>query len=98
MPELQVVHGEAPDALYNRGPPDAIFVGGGVARPGLLDRCWEAVPAQGRLVANAVSLEAGARLVKFRRAHGGDLTRLAVARAGPVGKLSAFRAQMEVTQ
>jgi precorrin-6Y C5,15-methyltransferase (decarboxylating) len=49
-------------------------------------------------VANAISLEAAARLVEFRRRHGGDLTRLAVSRAGPVGKLSAFRALMDVTQ
>ena len=56
------------------------------------------MPAGGRFVANAVSLEAGARLVQFRRARGGELTRLAVSRAAPVGKLSGFRALMEVTQ
>jgi precorrin-6Y C5,15-methyltransferase (decarboxylating) len=99
VPALRVVHGEAPDTLDGiDARPDTIFIGGGAARPGLLDRCWDALPAGGRLVANAVSLEAGARLVHFRRAHGGELTRLAVARAGPVGKLSAFRALMEVTQ
>jgi precorrin-6B C5,15-methyltransferase / cobalt-precorrin-6B C5,C15-methyltransferase len=99
VPELGVVHGEAPDALFRiDARPDTIFIGGGAARPGLLERCWDALPAGGRLVANAVSLEAGARLVRFRRAHGGDLIRLAVARAGPVGKLSAFRALMEVAQ
>ena len=99
VPQLEVVHGEAPDALSHiESRPDTIFLGGGVARPGLLDRCWDALPAGGRLVANAVSLEAGGRLVQFRRARGGELTRLAVARAAPVGKLSAFRPLMEVTQ
>ncbi len=100
VPQLEVVHGEAPDALSLKSTrrPDTIFLGGGVATPGLLDRCWDALPAGGRLVANAVSLEAGARLVHFRRAHGGELTRLAVSRAAPVGKLSAFRPLMEVTQ
>jgi precorrin-6B C5,15-methyltransferase / cobalt-precorrin-6B C5,C15-methyltransferase len=99
VPQLEVVHGEAPDALAGiDAQPDTIFVGGGAARPGLLDRCWDVLPAGGRLVANAVSLEAGARLVEFRRRHGGDLTRFAISRAGPVGKLSAFRALMEVTQ
>ncbi|MGE5442763.1 MAG: cobalamin biosynthesis bifunctional protein CbiET, partial [Bacteroidota bacterium] len=73
-------------------------LGGGVAHPALLDRCWDFLHSGGRLVANAVSLEAAARLIAFRRRHGGDLTRLAVSRAGPVGKLSAFRALMEVTQ
>lgn len=99
VPQLEIVHGEAPDALSRlESRPDTIFLGGGIARPGLLDRCWERLPAGGRLVANAVSLEAGARLVRFRRSHGGDLTRLAVSRAAPVGKLSAFRPLMEVTQ
>ena len=99
VPQLEVVQGEAPDALSRiEWPPDTIFLGGGVAKTGLLDRCWDLLPAGGRLVANAVSLEAGGRLVQFRRAHGGELTRLAVARAAPVGKLSAFRTLMEVTQ
>ena len=99
VPQLEVVSGEAPDALTSLEPrPDTIFLGGGIARPGLLDRCWDLLQSGGRLVANAVSLEAAARLIDFRRRHGGDLTRLAVSRAGPVGKLSAFRALMEVTQ
>ena len=99
VPQLEVVNGEAPDALTLIEPrPDTIFLGGGVARPGLLDRCWDLLHSGGRLVANAVSLEAAARLIDFRRRHGGDLTRLAVSRAGPIGKLSAFRALMEVTQ
>jgi precorrin-6Y C5,15-methyltransferase (decarboxylating) len=99
VPQLEIVHGQVPDALAGiDAQPDTIFVGGGAARPGLLDRCWDVLPAGGRLVANAVSLEAGARLVEFRRRHGGDLTRFAISRAGPVGRLSAFRALMEVTQ
>jgi precorrin-6B C5,15-methyltransferase / cobalt-precorrin-6B C5,C15-methyltransferase len=99
VPQLHVLHDEAPEALDRIEPrPDTIFLGGGVARRGLLERCWDALPAGGRLVANAVSLEAGVRLVHFRRAHAGELTRLAVARAGPVGKLSAFRPLIEVTQ
>jgi precorrin-6Y C5,15-methyltransferase (decarboxylating) len=99
VPQIEVVHGEAPDAFAGiDAQPDTIFLGGGAASPGLLDRCWDLLPAGGRLVANAVSLEAVARLVEFRRRHGGDLTRLSVSRAAPVGKLSAFRPLMEVAQ
>jgi precorrin-6Y C5,15-methyltransferase (decarboxylating) len=99
VPQLHVLHEEAPDALIRIEPrPNTIFLGGGLTRAGLLDRCWDALPGGGRLVANAVSLEAGARLVDFRVRHGGDLIRLAAARAAPVGKLSAFRPLMEVTQ
>jgi len=99
VPQLRIVHGEAPDALAGLpGPPDVIFLGGGGARPGLLDRCWDLLAPGGRLVANVVTLDAAARLIEFRKRHGGELTRLAVARAEPVGRLSAFRALMEVTQ
>jgi precorrin-6Y C5,15-methyltransferase (decarboxylating) len=99
VPQLEIAHGEAPDTFARiDARPDTIFLGGGAARPGMLDRCWDILPAGGRLVANAISLEAAARLVEFRRRHGGDLTRLAIARAGKVGKLSAFRALMDVTQ
>ena len=99
VPQLEVVEGEAPGALAKLTPlPDTIFVGGGTARSGLLDRCWEILPAGGRFVVNVVSLEAEARLIRFRRIHGGDLSRIAVSKAGPVGKLTALRPLMEVTQ
>jgi len=99
VPQLEIVHGEAPDALAGLPPsPDTIFLGGGLARPGLLDRCWDALAPGGRLVANGVTLDSGARLLDFRKRHGGELTRLAISRAGPIGHLTAFRPLMEVTQ
>ena len=99
VPQLRIVEGTAPeifDAIETA--PDVIFAGGGAARTGLLERCWDVLPSGGRLVANAVSLEAGARLLDFRRRHGGELARMAVARAAPVGRLTGLRALMEVTQ
>lgn len=99
VPQLRVVEGSAPEIFGTiDAPPDVIFVGGGVARGGLLDRCWDILRPTGRLVANAVSLEAGARLLEFRKRHGGDLVRIAVARAAPVGRLTGLRALMEVIQ
>ncbi|MCZ9341470.1 precorrin-6Y C5,15-methyltransferase (decarboxylating) subunit CbiT, partial [Streptomyces sp. TRM76130] len=52
VPGLRVVTGTAPEALADLPAPDAVFVGGGLTAPGLLDVCWEALPAGGRLVAN----------------------------------------------
>lgn len=99
VPQLRIVHGEAPDALAGLpGSPDSIFLGGGAARPGLLETCWDRLAPGGRLVANVVTLDATARLIDFHKHHGGALTRLAISRAEPVGRLSAFRALMEVTQ
>lgn len=99
VPHLQVVPGEAPAACASlEADPDSVFVGGGAARPGLLDRCWDRLRSGGRLVANAVSLEASARLLDFRRRHGGELVRIAISRAAPIGRLTGLRALMEVTQ
>jgi precorrin-6Y C5,15-methyltransferase (decarboxylating) len=99
VPRLRIVEGTAPDALAELdGPPDAIFVGGGVGDGAILDACWSALPAGGRIVANAVTVEGEAALISFRDMHGGDLTRLSVSRAGPIGEKTAFRPLMDVTQ
>ena len=75
-----------------------MFVGGGVSRPGVMEAAWQALAGGGRLVANAVTIEAEERLLSFRNESGGDLTRLAVSRARPVGRLSGFEPMREVTQ
>jgi precorrin-6B C5,15-methyltransferase / cobalt-precorrin-6B C5,C15-methyltransferase len=99
VPQLQIVSAEAPAALDGLEPaPDTVFVGGGIAQPEMLDVAWSALSPGGCLIANAVTVEGEARLIDFRGAHGGGLTRLAVSRAEPVGRLSAFKPLMEVTQ
>lgn len=98
VPALRVVTGRAPDALAGLPVPDAVFIGGGLTVPGLLDACWDALPAGGRLVANTVTLESEALLAERYRLHGGDLVRLAVAHAVPVGGFTGWRQAMPVTQ
>jgi precorrin-6Y C5,15-methyltransferase (decarboxylating) len=95
---LTVVQGAAPAALEGLDPPDAVFVGGGVTAPGLLDRCWAALASGGRLVANAVTLESEQALLGARAAHGGELTRIEIAHAEPLGGFTAWRAQRPVVQ
>ena len=97
VPGLRVVHGRAPDALSGLPAPDAVFVGGGVTRPGVLDACWAPLPVGGRLVANAVTLEAEAVLADGYARLGGELTRVAVSRAAPVGGFTGWRPAMPVT-
>jgi precorrin-6Y C5,15-methyltransferase (decarboxylating) len=65
--------------------PDAIFVGGGVSQPGLLEKLWARLAPGGRLVANAVTLQAEQAVLTFYQTHGGTLRRLAVSRLVPVG-------------
>ena len=98
VPQLEVRLGEAPQALDGLDAPDAVFVGGGVTRPGLLERCWSALPPGGRLVANAVTLEGEARLVEARATHGGQLLRIGLEHANAVGGFTAWRAQLPVVQ
>ncbi|MFI2734920.1 precorrin-6y C5,15-methyltransferase (decarboxylating) subunit CbiE [Streptomyces sp. NPDC018711] len=98
VPGLRVVTGPAPASLAGLPTPDAIFIGGGLTAPGLLDTCWEALPPGGRLVANTVTLESEALLAQWYGRHGGELVRLAVAAAVPVGGFTGWRQAMPVTQ
>lgn len=98
VPGLCVVTGAAPVVLVELPRPDAVFVGGGLTAPGLLDTCWEALPGGGRLVANTVTLESEALLADAHRRHGGELVRLAVGHAVPVGGFTGWRQAMPVTQ
>ncbi|SFO59453.1 precorrin-6Y C5,15-methyltransferase (decarboxylating) [Actinomadura madurae] len=97
VPGVRVVEGEAPDALDGLPAPDAVFIGGGLTRAGLLERCWDALKPGGRLVANAVTLESEVRLVEARAERGGELVRVAVERAGRLGGFTAWRSALPVT-
>ncbi|GAA4872873.1 precorrin-6y C5,15-methyltransferase (decarboxylating) subunit CbiE [Kitasatospora terrestris] len=98
VPRLRVVTGPAPRALAGLETPDAVFVGGGLTAPGLLAACWAALPLGGRLVANTVTMESEALLAEWYRRHGGELVRLGVAQAVPVGGFTGWRQAMPVTQ
>ena len=97
MPQLQLVAGEAPQALAGLEAPDAIFIGGGVTVPGVLEQCWQMLKPGGRLVANAVTLQSEAALVAFRERHGGELTRIALAQAQPLGGFDTWRSALPIT-
>jgi precorrin-6Y C5,15-methyltransferase (decarboxylating) len=97
VPYLQVVTGHAPDALAGLPVPDAVFIGGGVTVPGLPEACWDALPAGGRLVANAVTVESEAVLAEWFGRVGGDLVRLGVQHAEPVGRFTGWKPAMPVT-
>jgi precorrin-6Y C5,15-methyltransferase (decarboxylating) len=97
VPGLQLVRGRAPDALEGLEQPDAIFIGGGVTRAGVLDTCWQRLRSGGRLVANAVTLQSEALLVNWREQHGGDLTRIHVAHSKPLGEFDTWRQALPIT-
>lgn len=98
VPRLGVQQGSAPEALELLERPDAVFIGGGLTIPGLVETCWARLKPSGRLVANAVTLEGEAQLARWQKETGGTMVRIAIQRARPVGEFMGWRAQMPVTQ
>ncbi|MFI6823394.1 precorrin-6y C5,15-methyltransferase (decarboxylating) subunit CbiE [Micromonospora sp. NPDC050187] len=98
VPHLRVVQGRAPEALADLPTPDAVFVGGGLSAPGLFDVVWDALRPGGRLVAHAVTLEGERELGERAARLGGDLTRLAVDRAAPLGGFTGWKPARPLVQ
>jgi precorrin-6Y C5,15-methyltransferase (decarboxylating) len=84
-PDLRIVTGRAPEAFADLPAPDAVFIGGGMGEEGVFEAAWAALKPGGRLVANAVTLKTEQRMLDLFQTHGGDLVRLDVARASPIG-------------
>lgn len=97
-PGLEIVQGDAEQTLAGNDSPAAIFLGGAVTSDAVFATCWKALPAGGRLVANAVTLDGEATLIARQNELGGELVRMEISRAGSVGTRSAFRPRMAVTQ
>jgi precorrin-6B C5,15-methyltransferase / cobalt-precorrin-6B C5,C15-methyltransferase len=98
VPNLKIVAGEAPQILKNLPQPNTIFIGGGLTADNLLETCWNALPVGGRLVANVVTVESEQKLLQWQGKVGGELTRIAISRAEPVGKFLGWKAMAPVTQ
>lgn len=100
-PKLALIEGQAPEALAGLEAPDAVFIGGGLS-VAVFEAAWAALRPLGRFVANAVTLESEAVLIALHKAHGGQLVKLQVNRAEPVGGpqtgLTGWRPLMPVTQ
>lgn len=98
VPRLRVVEASAPGCLAGLEQPNAIFIGGGLTRDGVIDASWSALAPGGRLVANAVTLESAAAVQDAQTRLGGSLTRIGIEHAEPIGGFTAWRPQLAVTQ
>ncbi|MCW2759581.1 MAG: cbiT [Nocardioidaceae bacterium] len=98
VPSLTVVTGAAPEALEGLEAPDAIFVGGGATRPRVMHTCLAALRPGGRLVVHGVTLETESLLAKLHEHHGGELTRISVETAAPIGTFTGWTPARAVTQ
>ena len=88
---------DLPAGLADLPPPDAVFIGGG-ATEALLGALWPLLPAGCRLLANGVTLETEALLAHWQAARGGELLRIDIAQAEPLGRMRGWRAARPIVQ
>jgi precorrin-6Y C5,15-methyltransferase (decarboxylating) len=94
---ITVISGQAPEALATLDVPDAVFVGGGLDRA-MFDAVWSRLAPGARLVAHAVTLETEALLGELHQQHGGELMRVEIAHAAPLGRYRSWEAARPVVQ
>lgn len=97
-PGLDVRQGEAPAALAGLPSPDAVFIGGGASDPAVIEACWDALPYGGRIVVNAVAIETQALLLAAYRRRGGELCRISIEAAAPLGEMTCLRPAIAVLE
>ncbi|MGV8871880.1 MAG: precorrin-6y C5,15-methyltransferase (decarboxylating) subunit CbiE [Rhodococcus sp. (in: high G+C Gram-positive bacteria)] len=96
------VYADAPGSFTNVRPedavPDAVFIGGGLTSPDMLEQCWRAVRNGGRVVANSVTAQSDSLLISAAERFGGELRRFQIYRGEPLGAFTTWRPQLPVTQ
>ncbi|MHC2437046.1 precorrin-6y C5,15-methyltransferase (decarboxylating) subunit CbiE [Bradyrhizobium sp. USDA 4451] len=94
---ITVIEGEAPGILSDLAAPDAVFIGGGLDAA-MFDAIWLRIAPGTRLVAHAVTLETEALLSDLHQRHGGELMRLEIAQAEPLGRYRSWKAARPIVQ
>ncbi|GIQ73994.1 precorrin-6y C5,15-methyltransferase (decarboxylating) subunit CbiE [Bradyrhizobium sp. RD5-C2] len=94
---ITVIEGDAPGVLSNLEAPDAVFIGGGLDAD-MFDAIWSRIAPGTRLVAHAVTLETEALLSDLHQRHGGELMRVEIAQAEPLGRYRSWKAVRPIVQ
>jgi precorrin-6Y C5,15-methyltransferase (decarboxylating) len=97
LDQLRVVEGAAPAVLADLTLPQAVFIGGGLS-PDLLAALESRLASGTRLVAHAVTLESEALLIAAAERRGGDLLRIELAEAAPLGSRRGWTPARPVVQ
>jgi precorrin-6Y C5,15-methyltransferase (decarboxylating) len=92
-----VVTAKASAALSTLEKPDAVFIGGGLDRE-MFESLWLLLVEGTRIVAHAVTLETESLLADLQRRHGGDLLKIEISQAAPLGRLRSWEAARPVVQ
>jgi precorrin-6Y C5,15-methyltransferase (decarboxylating) len=94
---ISVVEGPAPVVLSGLEKPNAVFIGGGLDAA-TFDAIWKLAPGASRVVAHAVTLETEALLAELQNRHGGDLMRVEISHAAPLGRRRSWEAGRPIVQ
>jgi precorrin-6Y C5,15-methyltransferase (decarboxylating) len=94
---ISIVTGCAPAALESLEMPEAVFFGGGLDAT-LFPAVWSRLAESTRIVAHAVTLETEALLSDLHDAHGGELMRIELSHATPLGRYRSWQAVRPVVQ
>lgn len=77
--------------------PNAVFLGGGLTAP-LFAALWQDIKPGTRLVANAVTLETQGLVMSLQAEYGGELMKIDLAEAAPIGRMRGWQAARTVVQ
>ncbi|MEO0379966.1 MAG: precorrin-6Y C5,15-methyltransferase (decarboxylating) subunit CbiT, partial [Pseudomonadota bacterium] len=94
---MSVVEGPSAEMVLTAAVPDAVFVGGG-GTPALFEQLVGLLPEGTRLVANGVTLETEALLAQLHRDKGGELMRIELAKAQPLGTMRGWQPARPIVQ
>jgi precorrin-6Y C5,15-methyltransferase (decarboxylating) len=94
---ITVIAASAPAAFLSLEKPDAVFIGGGLDAA-MFDALWPLLPEGTRIVAHGVTLETESLLAALQQEHGGDLMRIEISHAAPLGRYRSWEAARPVVQ
>ena len=94
---VKVIEGTAPGILSGLEAPQAVFIGGGFDAA-MFEWLWPRLAAGARLVVHAVTLETEALLSELQARQGGELMRIEIAHAAPLGRYRSWEPARPIVQ
>jgi len=94
---VQVVEGPAADTLWDLPNPDAVFIGGGGTMQ-VVEQAIGRLSSGGRIVVHGITIETELLCVEVHSRWGGQLSRMQVETAQPLGALTGWQPARTVIQ
>lgn len=94
---VTVEHGSIADMVSRLPMPDAVFIGGGVDTE-TIDAAWNSLAPGGRIVVHTVTLETEQLVIDASRRYGGELRRISIERAQPLGRYLSWKPARPVVE